>query len=1547
MTEEELLQVIEQAAIEGVTELDLSGNELTALPPEIGKLTQLKKLILGKYQDDKEADVPITIGNTLSALPAEIGLLNQLEELQVVENRLTSLPKEIGQLVNLRSLYLSRNQLSSLPSEIGQLVNLRSLYLQYNQLSSLPDKIVQLVNLQLLDLQYNQLSSMPSEIAQLINLQSLDLQYNQLSSLPDEIVHLVNLESLYLEGNQLSSLPKEIIQLINLRSLNLRGNGLTSLPSEIVQLVNLESLYLSSNQLSSLPKEIVQLVNLRSLYLSRNQLSSLPKEIVQLVNLESLYLRGNQLSSLPPEIGQLVNLQLLDLQYNQLSSLPPEIGQLVNLQSLDLSSNQLSSLPREIGQLVNLQLLDLRRNQLSSLSPEIVQLVNLRLLNLYNNQLSSLPGEIRQLPNLKKLDLRRNPLPIPPEILGPNKTWQNPGDVNEILDFYFRVQDPNETEPFYEAKFLIVGEGGAGKTSLAKKIKNENYNLFSNEKSTQGIEVIRWQFTQPNGKDFRVNIWDFGGQEIYHQTHQFFLTERSLYALVADTRKENTDFYWWLKVIELLSDNSPVLIIKNEKQDRQCEVNERQLRGEFTNLKEALPTNLATNRGLPEIKQAIQDYISRLPHIGTPLPKLWVRVRSALENYPRDYISFYEYENLCRVNNLTDRKDMLRLSRYLHDLGVCLHFQDDSTLKHYVILKPEWGTTAVYKVLDNENVVKNLGCFHQDNLKDIWKDREYADMRDELLQLMMRFKLCYPIPNRPGNYIAPQLLDINQPDYTWEKSHNLILRYKYEFMPKGMITRFIVETHPWIEQQKLVWRSGVVLYKDQTRAQITEHYNQKEIKIRVTGNRKKELLAVVTHELDKIHKSFERLQYDTLVPCNCKECEESPTPHSYPLENLYKRLKAGRYQIECDNSFQMVDVRQLIDDVNLQPLEANSKPNFQIEQLKRELDDQRKELLTNPGEKRRMDSASEREFEKEIFISYAWGGESEQFVDHLDQTLQAKGIKIIRDKRVLGYKGLIHAFMERIGRGKCVIAVISEKYLKSPNCMFELVQVAKNGEFYDRIFPIILADAQIYKALERIKYIKHWEDEIKALDDAIKEVGAANLQGIHEEIDQYTEIRNTIAGLINLLKDMNTLTSDIHQQSEFEELINAIEDRLNQDTISKNLGAENKIKPHTINSPRELAQTRNQSLAPQNQKPSVQNPSNRNQAIINYHDFQILVTADRKIRASSEQGDEWGEFRLEINRIKLTLKLIESRQTDTDLLKALGGELYQALFPIDIRGQLRATIAGAEANNYEVRLRLVFESPELAAFPWEFLYDEATNTFLANNTQTVLSRYVDVPLQKRELKAASLPLKVLLVISSPSNLGKLDVAGEESLIRDALAKHIDAGKIELDVLHEATIRNINQKLREQPYNVFHFIGHGIFENNKGCIALVDTDGKYKLLDDEGFANFFLGNRSLGLAVLNSCQGAAVSDNQVFAGIAPNLVRRGIPAVVAMQYEILDTTAKLFADEFYRALALGWPVDAAIQTTRNAISMEVGLDKPDFATPVLYMRAKDGIILSGL
>ncbi len=183
--------------------------------------------------------------------------------------------------------------------------------------------------------------------------------------------------------------------------------------------------------------------------------------------------------------------------------------------------------------------------------------------------------------------------------------------------------------------------------------------------------------------------------------------------------------------------------------------------------------------------------------------------------------------------------------------------------------------------------------------------------------------------------------------------------------------------------------------------------------------------------------------------------------------------------------------------------------------------------------------------EKEIFVSYAWGGEREEIVNQLDKALQEKGIKIIRDKRDLGFKGLIKEFMERIGRGKCVIVVISEKYLKSENCMFELVQVAKNGEFYDRVFPIVLADAKIYKSVDRADYVMYWQEETKKLNEKIKSFDSvANIPGLQKDIDLYTEIRNTIDRLTDILRDMNTLTPEIHGKSSFEELFKAIESKM-------------------------------------------------------------------------------------------------------------------------------------------------------------------------------------------------------------------------------------------------------------------------------------------------------------------------------------------------------------------------------------------------------------------
>jgi internalin A len=790
----------------------------------------------------------------------------------------------------------------------------------------------------MLDLSWSHIEDLPEEIQELDSLTHLNLSHNRLRTLPESIGRLINLVSLEVMNNQLTSLPESIGELNRLVMLDVRSNTIQQLPWTIGNLNLLETFRLWENRLDEIPESIGSLTELTSLNLGLNQLRHLPDSIGMLLNLTDLTACRNQLEILPNSIGQLFNLRRLDLSCNQICTLPDSTAFLKSLEIANFRDNKLVSLPAEIGQMKSLKKLDCNNNTLESIPNSIGELKQLESLILYRNNLHDLPDSITNLSSLKEDEffLGENPWAgIPPEIV-------NQGSKS-ILRYCLQRLNEGTFERLYEAKLMIIGEGGAGKTTLAKKLEDISYYLDTKEaeltivntyyfdsreaeltlinpeeKSTKGIDVMRLDFRHPSGNFFRINIWDFGGQAIYHATHQFFLTKRSLYILVADARQENTDFNYWLEIVELLSGASPICIVKNEKQDRQCPMNENVLRGRFANLKEVISANFATNRGHTEILNAVQYHISKLPHVGALLPKTWVYVRQALEDDQRNYIAKSVFFELCDTYKFSDCvEDRLQLSSYLHDLGVCLHFQDDSILKNWVILKPEWGTIAVYTVLDTLEVQKNFGRFTYADLAEIWAAEQYTDMRDELLQLMIRFKLCYEIPHSPRTYIAPQLLSSNQPEYAWDNTENLILRYHYSFMPKGMLTRFTVEMHRLIDDAT-VWKEGLILADGNARAEVIETYYRNEIRIRISGKIKKPLLEKIRHEFDKIHDSYgDRLRYQEYIPCNCSTCKGSQSPFSYPLNRLEERLKNDRHEIECDISYEKVNVRSLIDDAGV------------------------------------------------------------------------------------------------------------------------------------------------------------------------------------------------------------------------------------------------------------------------------------------------------------------------------------------------------------------------------------------------------------------------------------------------------------------------------------------------------------------------------------------------------------------------------------------------------------------------------------------------------
>ena len=215
---------------------------------------------------------------------------------------------------------------------------------------------------------------------------------------------------------------------------------------------------------------------------------------------------------------------------------------------------------------------------------------------------------------------------------------------------------------------------------------------------------------------------------------------------MADDRKEDTDFNYWLNVVELLSESSPLLIAQNEKQDRRRDINLGSLRARFPNLKEGLPGQ-PRRQSRPERAHYGESgrnwngcltSARRVPDMEPGAGGVGKR--------PAELHRSEEYLVICEQYGFTRREDKLQLSGYLHDLGICLHFQDDAVLKQTLILKPKWGTDAVYRVLDDRSILRNRGRLGPKDLARIWSEDKYAPMRDELLRLMMKFQLCYELP---------------------------------------------------------------------------------------------------------------------------------------------------------------------------------------------------------------------------------------------------------------------------------------------------------------------------------------------------------------------------------------------------------------------------------------------------------------------------------------------------------------------------------------------------------------------------------------------------------------------------------------------------------------------------------------------------------------------------------------------------------------------------------------------------------------------------------
>jgi len=864
----QLMGVIDNAALDVLEKLsyyeDIEGLSVDfksgEIPFGINRLKNLKLLEIRRLSD--------------KPLPLEVCTISNLNKLIIYE--LNKVPAEIGKLSNLVSLQIDGDFID-LPSEIGSLTKLNSLSIQSSLLVNLPPEIGYLSNLTMLDLYSDKIESLPKQIEQLANLKKLCITYS------DRLSEEVKSHRKHIR------MPEGIWRLYKLEELNLSGTLLFDLPSEIGQLSNLVTLNLSDTQLTNLPPEIEQLSNLVSLNLSKNQLATLPSQIGKLANLTDINLGANELVDLPIKIWNLINLKTLLLNNNRLINLPPEMGNLVNLTELHLASNEITSLPLEIDNLTHLAILDLNENKLHTLPPCL-----------------------RNLKELKALGLYGNLLPIPPEIL------RKDNEAQVILNYLAWVWD-GKRQPLAETKMLVVGQGSVGKTSLIWRLTN---NMFSPaETKTEGIAINRWQVTNTEiGENqpevLRVNIWDFGGQEIMHATHQFFLTRRSLYVLVLDSRisQEENRVEYWLKIIQSFGGESPVLLVGNKTDQHPLDIDRTGLQKKYPNIIGILETSAATGAGLEELKSTIAAQVNALPHVRDSIPEAWFNVKAQLEElgHEQNYISQERYEQKCAELEVKDELSQRTLIGFLHDLGIVLHFQDDPRLEALGILNPQWVTNGVYKILNAHALFQNKGVLERSMLADILPEDDYpANKRLFIVDMMRKFELCYDIvPDH--TFLVPDLLPKDE-QYTGEWDGALAFQYHYNVLPSSIVSRFIVRMNGFIH--KTVWRAGVVLQKDGNTALVKADTEDRKIYIWVNGaeHTRRDFLYVIRAEFDAIHKTIIKIEAVQKVP----HPDYPDLVLDYEELLKFEQKQIPEFQRSVKDDIITVNVRQLLNGVRV------------------------------------------------------------------------------------------------------------------------------------------------------------------------------------------------------------------------------------------------------------------------------------------------------------------------------------------------------------------------------------------------------------------------------------------------------------------------------------------------------------------------------------------------------------------------------------------------------------------------------------------------------
>ena len=492
------------------------------------------------------------------------------------------------------------------------------------------------------------------------------------------------------------------------------------------------------------------------------------------------------------------------------------------------------------------------RIHLSQIPTNISNLNKLERLNLNSNNIKKIPKELFDIRKLTRLHLKNNPILYLEEISNL--------DSRKIVT-YFRSIYNKKTKPLNEAKILVLGDERVGKTSIVNRIVNNNFE--KNQETTEGIDIQSHTLSN----NIKVNIWDFAGQEITHQTHQFFLSTRSLYLYVLDAQKEDNDsvIYDWLEVIKANAGNSPIIIVANKYElNRGYLFDINRYKKDFPNIVDVISVSASNNENINQLVESIEKNIETLENVKDVLPEDWFSIKNELEKLSTnetDYIEGGRFDEICEQFGVINELEQETLLTILHEIGTVVRY-DNKTLQNIQIINPLWVTNAVYKIIRSEFLNEDSILRQQDFMKifneDIkYKQRHYHWMIDLLIQFELAFKLD------DNSVIIPSKLPNNQPDFDFIYFQNgLNLRYKYEGrLKKSIISQFMVKMHDEIARDLDIpyWQRGVFLEYKSGKGVVISEEEKKIITVSLTSKDKqgRGFLSNIRREFKKINKNMD------------------------------------------------------------------------------------------------------------------------------------------------------------------------------------------------------------------------------------------------------------------------------------------------------------------------------------------------------------------------------------------------------------------------------------------------------------------------------------------------------------------------------------------------------------------------------------------------------------------------------------------------------------------------------------------------------------------